>query len=279
MDVLRHSFLQLAEHPKRFCARRLDIIQNIKWVGPNNELPVFEVHDLHVTEETKDRCILLYGSHNGPYSSKVRTLLEELEQCGYSGHVLLRIGGFPNVSAGGLKLCHIPYSFKVAFLREATLLGYKKILWLDTALHPLTDLEGIFSQIEKRGYYFTETGMLSRNHEYHLEEASLSLDIPLQLHNQIPHISAALIGLNMDCPEVVQFLDSWYEVTERLTPNINWLPEELSLSVMAWRSNFAPSASFSNIICHQVNVFSLYFLLQPEQRRFPDLQFYLDLIR
>jgi len=61
----------------------------------------------------------------------VRNLLSELGKCGYRGHLLLRIGGFPNVEKGGLKICHVPYAFKVAALLEARNLGFEEIFgWI-----------------------------------------------------------------------------------------------------------------------------------------------------
>ncbi len=136
LDVLRRS-----DQVETYQGR-LKCISNFRLVSPGDQPPLFE-HRI-VNEGRTNRCILLYASSNGIYPDKARKLLREIENSGYSGHLLLRIGGFPNVANGGLKICDVPYAFKVAFLQEAKLLGFKKILWIDLAIHPLDGFEALF---------------------------------------------------------------------------------------------------------------------------------------
>ena len=252
--------------------QKLSFIRNLALIGLENEMPIFENHSVNVTDETKDRCILLYGSFNRIYPQKARTILEEIKQSGYSGHVLLRIGGFPNTPNGGLRLCHIPYAFKVAFLQEARLLGYKELLWLDTSMHPLTNLEVVFSQIKKRGYFLTYVATLRQTESSHLPAAAKSLGISNEHYDKIHHLSSALIGLNMNHPKASDFLSTWYAETERVYPNISGCPEELCFSVTAWRSKLKPLSWFGTYVCAPTEL--------PSIREFrPMLQFYLDGVR
>lgn len=248
---------------------RLARIRNFKLVGASHEMPIFETHSFNVSERSKNRCILLFASRNGIYPDKARKTLAELSRSGYSGHVLLRIGGFPNLPNGGLKLCHVPYAFKVAFLKEAQLLGYKEILWIDTALHPLTDLETIFAVIRERGYFFTSVGNLSDNSTTHLPEAAASLSVTRDLYDRIPHISSSMIGFNMNSPRAVQLIDAWLREAENVYSFITCWPEELSLSVIAWRRQLKPYSWFGNCVCgeHELTI--------PAVRQRP-LQFYID---
>lgn len=251
---------------------RVQRIRGLQLIGPNNELPLFEQHSLNVTQETEGRCILIYASYNGIYPDKARNLLTELGTCGYSGHVLIRIGGFPDLEQGGLKLCHVPYAFKVAFLKEAQRLGYKEVLWLDTALHPLTDLELIFKTIKEKGYFFTNVGLLSDNRSTHLSSAAQELGIAAEQYHSIPHISSSIIGLNLLNGRAVRLLKSWHEAAEKVYPFITCWPEELSLSIIAWRLQCKPYGWFGNNVCaaHELNM--------PDVRQRP-LQFYIDPIR
>lgn len=248
---------------------RIIRIRNLQLIGPNNEMPIFEKHSFNITEKSKNRCIVLFASYNGQYPNKAHKLLAELEQCGYSGHVLLRIGGFPNLENGGLKVCHVPYSFKVAFLLEAQLLGYSEILWLDTAMHPLTNLEMIFSVIKEKGYFFTNVGSLSDNRGTHLPEAAAALGITTDLYNTVPHISSCVVGLNMENPKAVQLLENWFAETENVYPCITCWPEELSLSVIAWRLQCEPYYWLGNCVCAEHE------LQMPIVRQRP-LHFYID---
>jgi len=263
----RRAYLDpLAHH------NRITLIKNLKLIGVNGEMPIFEKHSFKINKDSKTRCIVLFGSYNGIYPQKTRNLLKELEKCGYSGHVLLRIGGFPDLENGGLKICHVPYAFKVAALREAQRLGYEEILWLDTALHPLTNLETIFSVIKERGFFFTSVGFLSDNMSTHLLSAAEFLGVTSAQYQQIPHISSSMIGLNMKCPEAIQLLRNWHAKTEEVYSNITCWPEELSLAVIAWRLHCAPYSWFGNYVCgeHELEIPAIW------QR---PLQFYIDPIR
>ncbi len=251
---------------------RIKIIRNLVLIGSDDKMPYTEKHSFNIDAKTNRRCILLYASSNGIYPQKARNILSELEKAGYSGNVLVQIGGFPNTEFGGIKLCHVPYAFKVAFLREAQLLGYKEILWLDTAIHPLTNLEMVFEQIANKGWFLTSVSSLTGNASAHYPNAAQSLGITRDLYDEIPHISSAIIGLNMENHQAVRLLEDWLKQTERVYPNINGFPEELSLSVTAWRAKCVPYSWFGTITCAQSE---LPWILQER----PTLQFYLDAIR
>lgn len=251
---------------------RLAQMRRFQLVGPKEEMPICERYSFNVDEKSEQRCILLFASRNGIYPDKARKVLEEISQCGFKGHVLMRIGGFPNTAHGGLKICHVPFAFKASFLKEAQLLGYKEILWIDTAMHPLTNLEAIFFAIRKQGYFFTNVGSLLDNGNTHLPEAAATLGVTPQFYDQIPHISSSIIGLNMENPLSIQLLDEWLTAAEKVYPYMTCWPEELSLSIIAWRLSYKPYSWFGNIVCHEHE------LHMPIVRQRP-LQFYIDSIR
>ena len=251
--------------------RRLRLIRNFRLLGPNGEHPIFEKYCLQTRDDDLNRCILIYGSQNGIYPKKTRLLLEELKQCGYRGHILVRIGGFPNTANGGLKICHVPYSFKAAFLKEAQLLGYKNVLWLDTAIHPLTDLDSLFKEIESKGIFLLEIGTLLDNAPSHLTSAAETLHLNPQLYSKIKHLSSGIIGLNFSKETPISLLNLWLEYIGQTLPNSTWFPEELSLAAAAWKTNFIPSQTFGEIVCSQNELDQIY-------GRF-SLEFFLDCSR
>lgn len=248
---------------------RYSRIKNFKLLGPKEEMPTFEKYSVNIREETKNRCILLFGSYNGIYYDKVYTLLDQIRDCGYSGHVLVRIGGFPNIQNGDLKLCHIPYAFKIAFLREAKALGFEEVLWIDSAIHPLTDLELIFEQLKVNGYFFTSMGTLHTRYPGPHPEAAKALKITPALYSYIPHIAAGVLGFNMQDPLALYLLDRWYIEVQKVTPCISWYPEELSLAVVAWSLGCNPICDFSVYGCDENQ---LSWAISDR----PLLQFYLD---
>ena len=252
----------------RFDPSRMERILSFRLIGDSDVVPVCETYDFNVNEKTDKRCIVLYGSANGAYRKKALRLLGEIENSGYSGHVLLRIGGFPNTQFGGLKICHVPYACKVAFLEEARLLGYQEILWLDLAIHPLDGFEEVFLRIKENGHFFTNVGSLQDNYPTHLLKAAEALQITENLYPQIPHLSSSMIGINVENRQAVQLLKIWYAETANVYPSMTWWPEELSLSVAAWRMGCKPFTWFGNMVCSQSEMYQL------ENR--PSVQFYLD---
>lgn len=246
---LERNYLHFPFDPKQ--ESRLNVIMGFQLLGSKEEMPLFEKYSFNVTEDTKNRCILLYASQNGIYPEKARHLLFELKEKKFSGHVLLQIGGFPNTENGGLKFCHIPYAFKACFLLHAKLLGYKEVLWLDLSIHPLSNFEMFFSEIQKRGYFFTMVGSLQENARGHTQSAALSLGISPGHYSEIPHISSAILGFDLNNPTGEQLLMDWLKEMERVSPCITWFPEELSLSVIAWRRKCQPFYFFENIVCKE----------------------------
>lgn len=244
-------------------SKRLERIANFQLISPLLAEPIFKTYHFDA-DETNPRCIVLFSSSNGIYPDKAKKLLAEIESCGYSGHVILRIGGFPNVEAGALKMCHIPYAFKVAALQEAQRLGYKEILWLDLAIHPMVDFEPIFWEIEQRGYFFLKVGSLNDNPLSILPKAAAALKLSPAFYDHIPHISSALLGLNMDDPKAVKLLENWAEEVGKVAPCLTWWPEELSLSAVAWRCGCVPILSLSDFVCGEGEPYR------------PGVQFYLD---
>jgi hypothetical protein len=253
------NFLKFGERPyfqtfknrksKRGCA-------NIRLVGENGEAPFHKLYNFNCSHDDKNRCIILYASYNYPYPEKIKLLASELEKCGYRGHLIVRIGGYPNLGNGGLKLAHIPYSWKLASLLELRSLGYQEMVWLDSAMHPLNDLEKIFDEIHTKGYFLPQSGFpLSYPYSLgqHLPSAVQALGVQEEELSQIPHLCTVLIGLNLSHPKVNALLDQWLEETLKVIPCMNPYPEELAFSVVAYRNGFVPSIHIGNLIFTKAN--------------------------
>lgn len=194
---------------------RIQQLRNFKLVGPNGEMPLMELHSINVREETKNRCILIYASHNQHYPERAFRLLDELRECGYSGHVMLRIGGFPNVSNEGIKLCTVPFTFRIAFFREALQMGFTQILYMDATMHPLTDLSVVFDAMDLFGYYSCYTGSGWLAEKRFLAHAEF-YKIPLELRSQIYFIQGYVTGLNFTNKKACELFEAWSEVMQTI---------------------------------------------------------------
>lgn len=256
LDPLRLSmFSESLGSNRAVYHRRMDLVLNFKLLGPNQEMPLFEIHKINVRKETEKRCIVLYASQNGPYPERARRFLSDLKKCRYSGHVLLRIGGFPNTPNGGLKICCVPYAFKVAFLREAQILGYSQVLWVDTSLHPLNDLEMLFKELDEKGYFFMSACTVKASFVGHMQPGLKALSVSEASCDQIPHIYSPVLGLGLRHDAASSLLDGWYAETENILPYMTPFHEDLSLSAIAAQLKMIPHFSPGQIICLEREVF------------------------
>lgn len=232
--------------------------RHFRLIKTNLEPPIFQIKILgHCTQEDKSKCIILYGSYNAAlnpnpwegnvkYDEELLKLVHELENSGFNGHVLYRLGGFPLTSKGGLKLVHVPYSFKILSFIEASQLGYQDVLWIDSSMHPTNDLSAVFSKIHDEGVLLLHNG-INLDYDYHfyipllpnkaINAAGLS---PNNLH-EIPHVIAGIIGISFSQAKSHQLVAEWYKLTSLTYPAMTLYPEEFLLSVASWRTFNRPT--------------------------------------
>lgn len=259
------SFLRLSERPyldlmkgsnddeieKRIYRRTC---KGLMFVGHKDEMPLFEVH--HLGQGNANRCVLLFSSYNAPYPQMLRRTLDSIRGNGFSGDVLVRIGGYPWLDSGGIQFAHIPYSWKVAFIGEALDLGYEEILYLDTSMIPLNNLNGIFDIIRNNGYLFCASGIcLNYGHSFghHLDEAIEANEVGLEDLDKIPHLISAIVGIHSKHQGAMDVFSLWLDKTKEVLPCMNWYPEELPFSVAAWKKGLVPILHWGDITCTQEN--------------------------
>ena len=268
---LRHERFFLNEL-KNHDPERLSHFLKFQLLGKNNEMPIFEKHSFNITETSKNRCLILFASRNGQYEKRARELLKEIKDSEYSGHVLLRIGGFPNIERGGLKLSHIPYAFKVSMFREAQALNYHEVVWMDLNLHPLTHLEMIFSEVKRKGYFLLKISSLQENILKHQKKAAMSIGAKIENFPYIDHISSAIIGIDMTHQTAPELLELWENYTQNIHTSVTWHPDDLCLSVAAWDLQYQPFSWFGTLICSKDEIDWL-----PQER--PTIQVFSERIR
>jgi hypothetical protein len=218
---------------------RVNIMRDFMLVGPNGEMPVFEVHHLNVTPKTADRCILVYGSYNSPYPQKVRHVLDELKEHGYSGTVMIRIGGYPNLSHGGLKSSPFHGRWKLEFFKEARRMGYTKILHLDSHVHPMCNLNPVFDILDENGGYFYGFGpWLDVNENF--EEFGPYLGVPPNQIANIHFISGCSLGLNFTDKRVIKLFDDWDDRMQQVDRFYCIGLEEITFMALSWKYGVKP---------------------------------------
>ncbi len=259
------SAAEAADRPN-CCWKRL--LQRMKFTGPNEELPTFQTFVLGgASPQDKSRCVVLYASFNPdtfdlhtPYSNRVKEIIGDLQTRGFRGHVLVRTGGYPLVSQGGLRLAHVPYSFKILSLIEASLMGYDDVLWLDCSIHPLNDLSAIFSGIRERGALLLHSGMqLDYDYGFSIlpDEAIQSAGLTVQELYKIPHIIATIIGISFKNEKAHELIAEWLRLTRLVYPAMTLYPEEFLLTVASWRTGWRPRPKDRDHIGHYLEVRSV----------------------
>lgn len=223
--------------------------RTLKLIGYKNEPPIYEVHYLNVGPHDKSRCIVLYASYNDGYPQSIRRVLEGLKKIQFSGHVILRIGGYPNLQFGGLKLCHIPYAWKVSSMMEAKNLGYKSIVWLDARMYPITNIDTIFKVTEYLGYFlFTKNTTLDDLLRENLVESEVLKALHVANPKAVNHILGDVIGINAEDAAASSFLTDWMNETEKVIPTLSLASEEICLSALAYKHNLTRTIQYDPMV-------------------------------
>ena len=174
-------------------------VKNFKIIGTGpSEYPFSGKITVNCSEEDKENCVLIYASFNDRYPQGLERLLNHIKESDFKGHILYRLGGWPNEEEGDLVFAHTPYSFKSAFFKEAQNKGYKKVLWLDTSVIPLVSLNEIFQTIENKGYF-----VMGNTHQIYPYSNPLSnayFGLNHAYTNQIPSCSSGLFGVDLSKP-------------------------------------------------------------------------------
>ncbi len=200
-------------------------------------------------ENDKDFCIVTYASisNDNQRREQIERLKKKLTKVGFVGHLLYRNGGWPDVEGGSLKLIHVPYAFKVCMIKEARALGYKKILWLDTSIVPMNNLNKIKKYIENTGYFFTHLKGLNL---YRYTSSKLTDYYDLSDDDNkvnIKPIAGGIVGINFNSETGRYLFDAWYDSAIALDPWLTSRPDQNVLAVLAFLMDLEPTDTLSNV--------------------------------
>lgn len=220
--------------------------RNWKFIGSKDEMPVFEWHKMNLTPETEKRCICIYATYNGVYPKKAYRLLKELEENGYSGNVLLRIGGFPNLANGGIKYSPFMAMWKMQFFHEALSMGFTQIVVWETSMNPLTDASYIFDCMEAAGYFlpcargcggaFLPKGLPPEQFDVFKIYSSDTRPIPWT----VPYV----VGFNFESDVGSRLFYEWDTAVKDFESFTCCEREGYFICAIMWRNNCAPSGNY-----------------------------------
>lgn len=204
----RLNLLTISNNPNEIYYRYDLRMRNFRILPTNPSQSISDTLYVYNTDENDlERCIICYISFNGRYEEGIKRIDKCLKQIGYKGHFIAKIGGWPNLKGGDLVLAEVPYAFKACFFEEAKNLGYKNVLWLDSSVIPLKNLDSIFERIEKTGYF----GYIAchRVVDYSTDYVLGIFGLDKQSAANIITVEAQIIGFNMKSVIGQTILSEW----------------------------------------------------------------------
>jgi hypothetical protein len=211
--------------------------------GPYEGKPVAGILVVNSDKDKRENCILLYSSYNNPYPKGLQRLVNLINTSDFKGHVLYRLGGWPDEEGGSLVLAHVPYAFKISFFKEAQRLGYKRALWLDTAVVPIVSLNQIFKMIEEKGYF-----VMGNSHmigPYMNETVAAAFGLTLQDTFKIPSCSAGLFGVDFTNKKGIQLIDQYLKAAKDRDAFYSARQEQNALSIILYQAGIKDFADIS----------------------------------
>ncbi len=193
-------------------------------------------------EDDKENCLLVYASYNKAYPQGLKRLVDYVSKSDFKGHILYRIGGWPNAEEGDLTLAHVPYAFKPCFFREARRLGYKRVLWLDASILPVVSLNRIFDDIALKGYFAMGNGQVVGT--FMNDQAAAGLGVSMEECSKIPSCSAGLFGVDFSNEKAAHVISLWYQAARHPDAFFSARSDQSALSVILYQQGmqqWAPS--------------------------------------
>ena len=225
---------------------REERIRNFKLIDMNGS-PKFGVLHLNGSPSNKENCIVTYVSCDERYESHLDKLIHQLKSIGFDGHVIFRVGGWPNTEEGSLQFFDVPYAFKVYSILEAKRLGYKNCLWIDSCHLPLKKLDPIFKHIDEHGVFlFIQADPLTLTATvdvtgYIQEFAARALaNISVLEFCRLPVATSAVVGLDVTSDRGLKILYAWQEMIESKLGCLSFIPEMAPLFVLVDRFKLIP---------------------------------------
>ncbi len=210
------------------------IAKQFKIIGQSsNEKPEYHWIAVNSSEDEKENCIITYASFNRKYPCGVRRLVDVISHSDFRGHVHYRIGGWPNTSEGDIILAHVPYAFKVCFLREMQKKGYKRVLWLDSSILPWVSLNKIFQMIQDKGFFVI--GNIHNVGPYMNEDAAAAFGLTLEQTYSIRICAALIFGIDFTNPKTAGLVEAWYQAAKHPEAFFSVRSDENALSILIYQ--------------------------------------------
>jgi hypothetical protein len=218
-----------------FKDKRFNLLKNFKFSSTDKVKLEKELQKIYFNGDPnkKDQCIICYISCHRNYYLKLQRLIDYLKLTKYKGHLIYRIGGWPDTQNGSLFYFNTPYAFKPFLFNEVKNLGYKKVLFLDTSICLKKPVNEMFDWISDSGF------VLYSDNQRYITTISTYLIESIKLTEKETsggrRFCAGILGLNFRNPKCVLFLNKWIAAAKARTPFLCRYPEEGIMSALLYR--------------------------------------------
>jgi hypothetical protein len=159
-------------------------------------------------------AIISLATGDGAHAASLARLERSLDRVGFAGQRLLWWPGtFPDGCPTQLE---VPFAFKPFCFAEAGARGIGLALWLDASCVAIRWLDGIFEEIEARGYVLFRHGRRVLG-EWAGDAALAAFGLDRETAMRIPEVNAAAVGLQLDDPLAAEFLNRWHDAAREGT--------------------------------------------------------------
>lgn len=207
--------------------------RNIKIIGDTpNEMPQYGDIPVNCEESERENCVIVYSTFNKNYPRGLKRLVRFVENSDFKGHMIYRLGGWPNISGGSLVLAHVPYAFKVCMFKEVEAMGFKRAFWIDTSILPVVSLNEIFEMIKEKGYF-----AMGNSHNigpYMTSPAIDAFGLTIEEANHIPSCSAGITGIDFTTDIGQKILKGWYTAAENKVAFFSPRSDQNALSIILY---------------------------------------------
>lgn len=197
-------------------------------------------------------CIISFANRKGAYVKRLARLSDSLRD-NFDGDFLSWIG---EESLGAEKHEQNPYSFKIHAFRKALGNGYKRILWLDSSVFAVGNVQKIFDDIDTNGFAYQDAGHWVGNYssDRQLEYFGLTRDEAMGMKCIG---NAGLLGLNFDMGRPNVFFSKWSKAMEDGMFKGSWTNEGNTESEDERCKGSRHDLTCSSIIVNQMGLFHL----------------------
>lgn len=198
------------------------------------------------------KAIVSFANHHGNYTKGIARLSESLRN-NFDGDFLAFIG---EASCGAPDHQLNPYAFKIHAIQKAIESGYEQILWLDSSVFAVGNVDGVFDDIEANGLVFQDAGHFlgTWSSDAQLKYFGISRDDAMKMR-MIGN--AGFLGININDHDGYDFFQQWKSAMQNDMFKGAWNNNDKTESQDERCQGCRHDMSCSSAIVHNMGLFHL----------------------